>query len=174
MSRIVTIDRAILSMLVSSQHRDAYNSLRSSSGRMTNLTMRISRGSKGIIQSKITWTEARPLAMTGGCIIIRVHGVHCDLKIHLVMPSLRENIALQQTLEDLHDLITHLLCRNGPTKIGGAQPKAAQRRFVEYLAHGRLDRLRVLLAAERVAEEHRGAEDSADGVGDPAACDVGR
>ena len=106
--------------------------------------------------------------------MIRVHGVHCDLKIHLVMPSPRENIVLQQPLEDLHNLITHLLCRNGPAEIGGAQPEAAEGRVIEYLAHGRLDRLRILFAAERVAEEHRRAEDGADGVGDPAARDVGR
>ncbi len=53
-----------------------------------------------------------------------------------------------------------------------SQLQAAGILFIQSLSHGYLDELRLLLETERVAQKQSGAEDSANGIGDPLSRDV--
>ena len=82
-------------------------------------------------------------------------------------------LLLEETLEDLNNLVSDLARLLVSSKVLGAEPESTDLDIVQDDPDGLLDRLGLLLLAERVPQHERDTEDRADGVGDLHARDVG-
>jgi hypothetical protein len=78
----------------------------------------------------------------------------------------------RQRFDEFDNLVANFFRRDASAQVRRSQLQAAGILCVQSLSHGYLDELRLLLETERVAQEQSGAEDGADGIGDPLSCDV--
>ena len=91
--------------------------------------------------------------------------VHYDFVVHSF---------LQRRFQELYDLGTNLCRLVAAAEVSRAQAFTPGILVVQHLSHGFLNSLRGLLHAQGVSQEHRRAEDCADGVRDALAGDVWR
>lgn len=78
----------------------------------------------------------------------------------------------RQRLDEFDNLVADFFRPDASAQVRRSQLQAAGILCIQGLSHGRLDQLRLLLETERVAQEQSGAEDRADGIGDPFSRDV--
>lgn len=79
---------------------------------------------------------------------------------------------LQDRLENLDDLVTHLGRRLVTPKVLGPEVKPTNILLVEHLANGSLNGIGLLGTSKGVTEHHSSRQNSADGVGNTLASDV--
>lgn len=78
----------------------------------------------------------------------------------------------RQRFDEFDNLVTNFFRPDASAQVRRPQLQAAGILCIQRLSHGYLDELRLLLETERVAQKQSGAEDGADGIGDPLSRDV--
>lgn len=78
----------------------------------------------------------------------------------------------RQRFNEFDNLVANFVRPDASAQVRRSQLQAAGILCIQGLPHGYLDELRLLLETERVAQEHSGAEDGADGIGDSLSRDV--
>lgn len=84
-----------------------------------------------------------------------------------------ERTASQQGFKNFDNPVANFFRPDVSAQICRPQLQAALIPRIQSFSHGGLDELCLLLEAEGVAQKHSGAEDGANGIGDPLARDVG-
>jgi hypothetical protein len=78
----------------------------------------------------------------------------------------------KRRFKESDNLVTDFFRPDASAQVRGSQLQAAGILCIQSLSHGHLDELRLLLETERVTQKQSGAEDGANGIGDPLSCDV--
>ena len=81
---------------------------------------------------------------------------------------------LQQCLKEFDNPVANFFRRNISAQVCSSQLQATVILCIQGFSHGGLDELRLLMETEGVAQKQSGAEDGANGIGNPLSCDVGR
>ena len=80
---------------------------------------------------------------------------------------------LQQCLKEFDNPVANFFRRNVSAQVCSSQLQATVILRIQGFSHGGLDELCLLMETEGVAQKQSGAEDGANGIGNPLSCDVG-
>jgi hypothetical protein len=78
----------------------------------------------------------------------------------------------KRRFKEFDNPVANFVRPDASAQVRRSQLQAAGILCIQSLSHGYLDELRLLLETERVAQKQSGAEDGANGIGDPLSRDV--
>ena len=80
---------------------------------------------------------------------------------------------LQQCLKEFDNLVANFFRLNVSAQVCCSQLQTTGILCIQSFSHSGLDELRLLIETKGVAQKQSGAEDGANGIGNPLSCDIG-